>query len=196
MQEISGNISHTVDFFQGAVTIILALALGEALKLFVIPHGETPIQWNRLPALLAFLVVFFPFFQSISQYLYTTYLNPQTAPKFYPGYLVFDGSMYLLESACFFVMSRALAPNHWRHFYAAVFALMAIDVVWAAVTYRRGIHVGAWIYIDIAILLFIALMAWYERGKPQSMRPSYVGLAFLAAMTVLSYWLERDIYFP
>jgi hypothetical protein len=193
---ISGNVAHTVDFFQGAVTIILALALGEARKLFVTPHGETPIQWDRLPALLAFLFIFFPFFQSMSQYLYITYLNPDTAPKFYPGYLVFDGFMYLLESACFFVMSRALAPQHWRHFYAAVLILMMIDVVWAGVTYRRGIHVGAWIWIDLAIVAFVALMMWYERGKPLSMRPTYIGLAVLAVTTALSYWLERDIYFP
>jgi hypothetical protein len=193
---ISGNVAHTVDFFQGAVTIILALALGEALKFFVTPHEQKPLQWDRLPALLAFLFVFFPFFQSMSQYLYTTYLNPETAPKFYPGYLIFDGFMYLLESACFFVMSRALAPHHWRHFYGAVFILMTIDVVWSGVTYRRGIHVGAWIWIDLAIMAFVVLMIAYERGKPQSMRPTYAGLIVLMTTTALSYWLERAIYFP
>lgn len=196
MQHISGNVAHTVDFMQGAVTIILALALGEALKLFVTPHEETPMKWTMLPGLLAFLFTFFPFFQGMSQYLYLTYLNPATAPKFYPGYLLFDGIMFVLQSACFFVMSRALAPKHWRHFYAAVLALMIIDVAWTALTVRRGIHVGAWLYIDLVIIAVVALMFLYERGKPLSMRPTYVGLVLLTSSTLISYWLERDIYFP
>lgn len=196
MEHISGNVAHTVDFIQGAITIILALALGEALKLFVTPHQDKPLIWDRLPALLAFLFAFFPFFQSMSQYLYLTYLNPQTALPFRGSYLLFDGIMYVLEAACFFVMSRALAPKHWRHFYAAVIALMAVDVGWTAVTLHRGVPVGAWLYIDLVIIAVVAAMFWYERGKPLSMRPSYVGLALLMTATVVSYWLERDIYFP
>jgi hypothetical protein len=196
MQHISGNVAHTVDFIQGAITIILALALGEALKLFVTPHEEQPMKWNMLPGLLAFLFTFFPFFQSMSQYLYLTYLNPETAPPFYPGYLMFDGIMYVLESACFFVMSRAMAPKHWRSFYAAVLALMVIDIFWTTVTYRRGIHVGAWIYIDLVIVAVVGAMFLFERGKPFSMRPTYTGLVLLASCTIVSYWLERNIYFP
>lgn len=196
MQQISGNVAHTVDFIQGAITIILALALGEALKLFVTPHEEKPMKWNMLPGLLAFLFTFFPFFQSMSQYLYLTYLNPETALPFYPGYLMFDGIMYVLESACFFVMSRAMAPKHWRNFYAAVLALMLIDIFWTTVTYRRGIHVGAWIYIDLVIVAVVGAMFLFERGKPFSMRPTYTGLALLASCTIVSYWLERNIYFP
>lgn len=196
MQHISGNVAHTVDFIQGAITIVLALALGEALKLFVTPHNEKPFLWDRLPALLAFLLLFFPFFQGMSQYLYLTYLNPETAPPFRPGYLIFDGFMNVLEAACFFVMSRALAPHHWHHFYGAVLTLMAIDIAWTGATWQRGLKVGAWFYIDIAILVLLGATMWYERDKPPSMRPSYILLVVLAVTTALSYWLERDIYFP
>ena len=86
MQQIAGNVAHTVNFMQGAITIVMALALGEALKLFVTSRDDRPLQWERLPVLLAFLFVFFPFFQSISQYLYLTYLNRRprhpSAPAF------------------------------------------------------------------------------------------------------------------
>jgi hypothetical protein len=196
MKEISGNVAHTVDFIQGAITIILALALGEALKLFVTPHEDKPMLWDRLPGLLAFLFAFFPFFQGMSQYLYLTYLNPATAPAFYPGYLIFDAVMLVLEAACFFVMSRALAPRHWRHFYGAVLALMLIDIGWTALTAHRGIAVRAWLYIDIVVAAAVALMFLSERGRPLSMRPVYAGLALLMVSTAVSYWLERDIYFP
>jgi len=196
MKEISSNVIHTVDFIQGAITIILALALGEALKLFVTPHEEKPLLWDRLPMLLAFLVAFFPFFQGMSQYLYLTYLNRATAAPFYPGYLLFDALMLKLEAACFFVMSRAIAPKHWRHFYGAVLVLMVIDIAWTALTLRRGIHVGAWLYLDILVAAGICVMFFVERGRELSQRPVYIGLALLSVSTAISYWLERDIYFP
>ena len=53
--QIAGNVAHTVNFMQGAITIVMALALGEALKAFVVSHNDRPLQWERLPVLLAFL---------------------------------------------------------------------------------------------------------------------------------------------
>jgi len=200
MIQVSGNVTHTVDFFQGAFTIILAMALGEALRQFVSEEDERALHWDLLPGLASFLLIFFPFFQSMSQYLYLTYLNAATAPKFYPGFLIFDGFMYVLESACFFVMSRALAPRRWRRFYGAVLVLMVIDIVWSGVTYLRGIAVGAWIYIDIALIAVLVLVLIAERGRTASReaswRASLVCLATVCVTTAASYWLERAIYFP
>jgi hypothetical protein len=198
---ISGNVAHTVDFMQGAITIIFALALGEALKLFVSGHEDSPLLWERLPALLAFLFVFFPFFQSMSQYLYLTCLNEATALPFRPRYLVFDGIMYILEAGCFYLMSRALAPKHWRHFYAAVLVLMALDIVWSGITWGRGMAVGAWLWIDIAIVVILGGTMAYARGKRwhelgRYMLPSWILVVTLGITTALSYWLEADIYFP
>ena len=197
---ISGNVVHTVNFFQGAFTIVLALALGEALKAFVAGDDERPIHWDRTPAFVSFLLIFFPFFQSMSQYLYLTYLNAPTALKFQPGYLIFDGVLFTLEFACFYVMSRALGPKHWRRFYVAVLLLMAVDVVWSGVTYWRGVHVGAWIYIDLALMAVLGLVLFVERKRHSTeeaaMRASLICLATVVVTTATSYWLERDIYFP
>ena len=44
MQQIAGNVVHTVNFMQGAITIVMALALGEALKLFVTSRADRPLQ--------------------------------------------------------------------------------------------------------------------------------------------------------
>jgi hypothetical protein len=197
---IGGNIVHTVNFFQGAFTIILAMALGEALRQFVSEHDERALHWDLLPGLLSFLLIFFPFFQGMSQYLYLTYLDAATAPKFQPGYLVFDGLLFTLEAACFFVMSRALPPRRWRRFYGAVLALMAIDIGWSGVTYRRGIHIGDWIWIDLALAAVLAAVLVLERNSHMTpaaaRRATYICLATLIVTTATSYWLERDIYFP
>jgi hypothetical protein len=192
----AGNVSHTVIFFQDAFTIILALSLGEALKSFTSDNQDQPIYWNRAPALLVFLLIFFPFFQGMSQYFYSTYLNPQTALKFYSNYLVFDGVMNTLEAGCFFTMSRSLAPHRWQRFYTTVLVLMLIDIVWAGVTYRRGARVGGWLFMDVVVVAAILAMMWFERGKPTSLRPGYVGLAVIVTTTALGYWLEPNMYFP
>ncbi len=193
---IDSNVIHTVNFFQNTFMIVLSLALGEALKSFASDNQDHPLHWERAPALLAFLIVFFPFFQSMSQYLFVAYLNPRTALKFRPGDLAIDGLMFTLEAGCFFVMSRSLAPRMWRRFYATLLVLMVIDIGWASISYLHGVHVGDWLWLNFVILVALSAVMWFERGRPPSMRPGYVGLAILTVTTSLSYWLERDIYFP
>ncbi len=193
---ISGDAIHTVTFFQGAFTIILSLSLGEALRSFVSDNPDHAMRWERVPAILAFLFAFFPFFQSMSQYLYVAYLDPDTALKFHRGYLAFDGLMFTFEAGCFFVMSRSLAPQVWRRFYSALLALMAVDIGWTGVNSFRNIHVGDWLWVNIGIVAAILVLMWLERGKAVSTRPVYVGLAVIAVATATSYWLERDMYFP
>ncbi len=193
---ISGDVIHTVNFFQGAFTIILSLSLGEALKSFASDNHEHSLRWDRTPALLAFFFIFFPFFQSMSQYLYVVYLNPQTALKFYPAYLMFDGIMFTLQAACFFVMSRSLAPQIWRRFYTAVLILTGLDIAWTGVSYLRGVDVGAWLLIDCVIVAAVLAMLWFERGRQHSMRATYIGLAVVTITTALSYWIEADMYLP
>ncbi|MEJ1976793.1 MAG: hypothetical protein WDN49_12405 [Acetobacteraceae bacterium] len=191
-----GNVIHTVSFFQGAFTIILSMSLGEALKSFTSDNQEHPLYWNRAPSLLAFLVIFSPFFQSMSQYFYSTYLNPQTALAFRSGYLVFDGVMYTLQAGCFFTMSRSLAPHRWRRFYMTVLILMLLDLAWGGVSFFRGVHVLGWLCMDVVLIVAILAMIWFERGKPASLRPSYIGLVLVTITTALGYWLEPDMYLP
>ncbi|MEJ0051959.1 MAG: hypothetical protein WDN02_12265 [Methylovirgula sp.] len=193
---IRGDVIHTVNFFQGAFTIILALALGEALKSFASEDQNQSLHWERLPALLTFMLIFFQFFESMAEYFYSTYLSPKTALEFVPGYLIFDGIMFMTQGSCFFTMSRSLAPQRWQRFYGSVLVLMLIDIVWTGVNQIRGLHVGPWLVIDIAIAAVISLMMWFERGKDESMRPGYIGLAVIAVAAVLGYWFEHDMYFP
>src|ERR1700719_5182197 len=102
------DLVHAVQFLQAAYTILLALAFGEAFKQFV-PDGDQEIRWDRLPLLLAFLFMIFPFYHGMSRYFYSTYLHDPTA-RLSPvaGILMFDGVCFLLMSACFFVLSRSL----------------------------------------------------------------------------------------
>jgi hypothetical protein len=54
--------------------------------------------------------------------------------------------------------------------------------------------VGVWLSLNVVIVAVVLSMLWFERGKPTSTRPGYVGLALLTATTAFSYWLEQDMY--
>ncbi|TMJ32315.1 MAG: hypothetical protein E6G88_03325 [Alphaproteobacteria bacterium] len=66
------DIMDVVKFFQYAFIIVFALALGEAFKQFVAEKANQPrdkvVDWSRLPALLSFVVLIFPFYQGMSRY--------------------------------------------------------------------------------------------------------------------------------
>jgi hypothetical protein len=191
--DVSRNAIHAVGFIQTTFSIVLALALGEALRQAVADSDDRPIHWNRLPALLSFLLIIFPFFQGMSQHLYLYYLAPNA--KGTPAFLMFDGICFLIESALFFVMARALAPSHWRRLYYAIIVLMVVDIGWSGITVLRGIPVAAWIYLDIALATVLLLELWFERGRQVSLRPAFVLLAASFVSTAISYYEVQGIYF-
>jgi hypothetical protein len=48
--------------------------------------------------------------------------------------------------------------------------------------------------MDSVVVAAILAPLWFERGKPASLRPSYIGLAVVTTTTELAYWLEPDMY--
>lgn len=119
--------------------MVLALALTEAFKQFVADKAEKPedpiVHWERLPALVGFLLLIFPFFHGMSRHIFLSYMNVEVAPPFYSMFLMIDGIVFMLESAIFFAMSRALSPGQWRHYYWSVMLLMLVDTLWAILAY-------------------------------------------------------------
>ena len=74
---------------------------------------------------------------------------------------------------------------------------MTIDIVWSAITYRRGIHVGAWIFIDAVVIAVLGGTMCLARGRTLAMMlPSWILMVTLGLTTAASYWLESAIYFP
>jgi hypothetical protein len=195
MSDISHNVAHTVTFFQTAFTIVLALALGEALKQFVSDGAARAIHWDRLPSFASFILILFPFFQGMGQYLYTTYLNPATALPYHPAFLMLDGVVFMIEAAIFFVMSRALPARHWRRYYGAVLLLLLVDSIWGAVTLARGVHVGFWIILNAVLATVLLLMLWWERGTHETLRPSIICALTVLMTTSSSYLVMTDFYF-
>jgi hypothetical protein len=189
------NLKHAASFLQGAYTIVLALALGEAFKQFVADSGERNIFWNRSYSLLGFLVQIFPFFHGMSRYLFRTYLSPGASPQSWPAFLMFDGVMFMLMSGCFFVMSRSLSPDRWERFYGSAGVLLFFDSVWISVAMWRGVQVETWLYLNTVLSLIMVVVYLGFRHRKDSLWPPALYALANTTTTVASYCLMQDFYF-
>jgi hypothetical protein len=197
------DLVHAVQFLQTAYTILLALAFGEAFKQFV-PDGDKDIRWDRLPSLLAFLFMIFPFFHGMSRFFYITYLHqPGGELATVAGFLMFDGMMFLVMAAIFFVLSRSLSLNHWSRFYIALLVLLTVDSVWIGVSLYRGADVLPWLILNVilAALLVIVLICWrndkpYDEINSPPCLPSWICAIAIFGTTVADYIWMHKFYFP
>ena len=196
------DIEGVINFFERAFAIILALAFGEAFKQFVSDKTETAhIYRDRLPALLSFLFLFFPFFQGMSRYFAMTYGDPVTMPHPYAIFLMVDGFNFTIEASLFFVMSRALSPIRWREFHICVFVLLMFDSAWALFSwYFHGADITIWIKLNIFSVMILSLMLCYRRNQqlePDDTLWPWIGCILMLARTAADYYFGwSSIYFP
>jgi nucleoside 2-deoxyribosyltransferase len=198
-------------FFQRAFTVVLALALAEAFKQFVADKAEKEadrvLHWNRLLALVSFLVLIFPFYQGMSRYFYMTYIGATALPQPYGAHLLFDSGVFTAEAALLFIMSRALALAQWRRFYWTAVALSVLDGAWGWTSYLLNHNAPIyWLIIDFAFATAITIMILaFRRQETQNLNNktkwSYLaaalGLILVCARTGIDYWWGwSSFYFP
>jgi hypothetical protein len=195
------SVANDIDFFQKVFTVVMALALGEAFKQFVAdakePAEDKTIHWNRLPALVSFIFLIVPFYHGMSRYYYTTY---STVAEGYSGHLLFDSGAFLLESALFFTLSRALSPGRWRTYYIAVIILFVLDCAWAftgncghSSTDSSLTH---WMIQDIGGVAFMSIACWYLWKKPRSLTATLLCAALMLLKAIVDYAWSWSYYFP
>lgn len=196
------ELTHGVQFLQAAFTILLSLAFGEAFKQLV-PDGDKDMRWDRVGSLIAFVFMIFPFFHGMTRHFFTTYLAHPNAPLGdVAPHLMFDGIMFLLMSATFFVMSRSLSPDHWSRFFSALAVLLLVDTAWSLVVIWRGINVWNFVYLNAALGFALLLIALRYRNTDQSnIEPKFSwGPSFYCAVscmgcTLVDYYLMYDFFF-
>jgi hypothetical protein len=197
------DLTHAIQFFQTAFTILLGLALGEGFKQFV-PDGDKDIIWDRSPSLLAFLFMIFPFFHGMSQYFYKVYLvHPDARLGSVAGRIMFDALIFMTESALFFVLSRSLSTSHWVRFYFSLLALLVVDSVWVGVSICFGAPLLPWLILNgiLAAVLIVVLIKCFPRTPYSDTNrapgaPSWICAGMTFATTVASYVWMKDFYFP
>jgi hypothetical protein len=205
-------------FFKGAFTVVLALALSEAFKQFVTDRisaegryqeprpDQAIILWPRLPALLSFLFLIWPFFHGMNAYFSMTYLDhSHPMPSPYSFYLSADGVLFTIEAALFFVMSRALSLTKWRLFYCCIIVLLMVDSVWGFITLTHTTRVRPWLILNAIsfLILGIIILALHKISKGKEIAKSKVRYFICVVLPLLSltrtsidYWKMWDLYFP
>jgi hypothetical protein len=195
------QIAEVVAFFRNAFSLIFALALAEAFKQFVIDRARTPmgpvIDWEKLIPLLAFVLLIFPFYQGTIRYFVFTYGDAKALlQQSYSVPVMFDGVMFVLEAALFFIMSRALAPAHWVTYYGSVVTLLWVDSLWGlGAAWFHNTPIEWWIYLNIgfgAIVLILLIM----HGRLKAPTATILGAVAVLLRTVLDYYTTWNFYFP
>ena len=188
---------------QAIFDIVLGLAVAEAFRQFVFDKPTTDdkaveksIHWDRLPALMALVLLIAPFYQGIGQYIHVVYQVGEH-PKPYGAFLLTDCGVFMLESILFFVMSRRLSPVDWASFYGSVLILLVVDTVWGAFLWSTHYQaVVSWLLLNlISIPVFFALWffskkVWFSKWGP------VLGVCAVTVRTVADYWTSWFFYFP
>jgi hypothetical protein len=194
---ISPDALYVVNFFKYVFTVVLALALGEAFKQFVAdaaaPDARS-MHWDRLPTLILFLVTIFPFFQGMSRHFDANYQHAENLLKLYPNYLFVDGVAFTIESALFFVLSRALAPQQLERVIVTLLALFAVDLGRDIISFAGPGSIGPWTYQSVVtVIILLAILFWQRLSWLKT--PNWLA-AFAVIRTILDYYLTWTFYFP
>jgi len=189
-------IFSAVDSLQRIFTVVLALALGEALKQFVADKAENPkdriIHWDRLVALLAFLLLLIPFYEGMARYLYAEFQTPKRATH-YSGFLLMDSIAFTIEASLFFVMSRALPMVQWRRFYAAVLVILGVDTAWEVILLVTNRPASlSWLSLNLAFAAVLAVILIKCADK----RGPYLAAIAMLLRTIFDYVTNWGFYFP
>lgn len=201
----SPAVQSTIDGLKGIYTIVLALAIGEAFKQFVVDRGqraeERHVQWDRFPGLLSFLLLIVPFYHGIVRYFFEAYNRP-TLPAPYSVWLSVDCLAFMIEAILFFVMSRSLSLIQWKTFYYTVMVLCAFDFLWVLVDkLAEQPTLTSWLFLDLGTFLGVAAVAYgSRRWEPKTSRATcwraIVPVLLILARTVIDYGLNHSFYFP
>jgi len=186
-------------------SIVLALALGEALKQCVTEREGTQgfevgdIRWDRVLALVTFLSLILPFYQGMNRYLLHTY-GGAASQNISAGFLIIDGIAFMAESALFFVMSRNLSENRWRYFYQTVLALLLVDSGWGFSAIQHANDQGVstiwkWIALNVVTSILLFVMIKYGKQFLDQHRIAILGACGMIARTVVDYFISWDFYF-
>jgi hypothetical protein len=98
--------------------------------------------------------------------------------------------------ALFFVMSRALAPAHWRTYYGAVALLLFVDSLWGFIAEKiHNSPIDSWIYLNFGFAIVVGAMLLAQKHiKPYL--ATIIGLVAVLIRISLDYFLAWNFYFP
>ncbi len=206
-----GSIRSSAESLGRLFAIILALAIGESFKQFVADKPDDVnnrhIYWDRISALIAFVVLVVPFSHGMARYFFEEYYREAQRPQPYSLFLFIDTLVFTIEAILFFVLSRALPQNRWQTFYATVWILLALDIGWGSFTaYHHEPKLWKWVLVNLGALVLLSAFLFKIRsllsarlsfrGNQDSRGLAMICMLILIARTVADYSVTWTYYFP
>lgn len=201
-------ISVTVQSLRTIFTIVMALSLGEAFKQVVADRADKGaeceknlIRLESLVSLLAMLVLIIPFHHGMFRYFADVY-PASKMPAIYPAYLIWDSMGFTTEAGLFFIMSRSLLPQQWKHFYGAVLAILLTDTLWGTVVYFwHRPTLAPWLLLNcVSLLAFGGLVTLgsyvVKQWNVPPMAIAIAGCLLMLIRTIVDYATNWEFYFP
>jgi len=189
-------IKSSIQSLQQIYTVILALALGEAFKQFVIEGGDSSqrrLDWSKLLSLVALLALIIPFLHGMNRYFFDVY----SAGNFphYGRYLLVDCIAFTLEGGLFFILARSLKHTEFNRFYTTVAILLAFDIFWGGFIWHfHTPSVKPWVIVNLVFgpLITLALILF---NKKIFLCP-IICAALVVSRSVCDYIFSWPFYFP
>jgi hypothetical protein len=157
------QLRRSIDALQRLYTIVVGLAVTEALRSFLVPAAALApaVWWTNWRSLGILLVTIVPFYHGANAHLDQTYLygfDDNRRGKRYA--LVIDFFVLFGEGVLFFVL--ALSLNAFERFVHVFEAVLLTDVAWALFVYisgdhaKRPVHAIQWGLLNLVTFALVA----------------------------------------
>jgi hypothetical protein len=191
------QLKRSIDSLQRLYTIVVGLAVAEALRGFLSPMVALDPWWANWRALAVLLLTIVPFYHGANGHLDQTYLFGFDGARREKRYaLLLDFCVLFLEGVLFFAL--ALSLNDFDRFARLFQGLLLIDVFWAVIVYITGAsskdaaHALKWGGLNL--VGFVAVTFVHDTTTlVQAARPDWIfGIALIR--TAVDYGICWDFY--
>ncbi|MFC2085660.1 hypothetical protein ACFLRO_00445 [Bacteroidota bacterium] len=186
-----------MNHLQTLYTVVVALAMEQALQSVVRLEQPYLVEASLLPYLIAFVVTLVPFYHGGLRHLDLSYIKEgHPIPK--SGSMIADWTLLFLQSCLF--LALAIAVKDPTAFTKLLAVILGFDVVWALLAHfvftpNRGEDFAEkkWAIINTPTVVLLVLIVVVI--EPSSVWSGLV-LAICILRTAIDYWWGWDFYDP
>jgi hypothetical protein len=196
---------RSVDNLQKVYTVVVSLAVAEALRRLFSPAQGASITPGLVPAVAVFSLIttIVPFYHGANRYLDATYVTGQRSAK--SGALMLDFVAIFLEGILFFIL--AILVEVEATFFTIISGLFIFDAAWVGLTRltsrgedEPGGRYAVWALVNVVAAALVLVSQWsnllqWEFWRTPDVRVIASG-AIVFARTFFDYASVWDFYYP
>lgn len=201
MNQISTNrgvSERSVNSLQTLYTVVIALALVEAIKAIINIQTDTNsiyVNWKSLIPFSALVFTLIPFHHGANRYLDEMYIVKGCQGRPLTGLI--DFLFFFVEAAVFYIMSLSISQP--KLFFYTLTILFVIDIVWLIFVYFSSNEsfkkIKYWFWLNLGTI-FLLLIFNATKLLDDDINKWIILLLVTLLRTVLDYILEWSFFWP